>query len=385
MPPDLDSPKATAINPLTLGFIDDIIEQEYRNEFYLPFRRQTRIALILGMVFWALYSLLEVLFLPDQILHIIKIVHFIVLIFGVFVISASYRKFFKRFNQPILMVAALMAGMGLLAHMLLLPDMAMSHYFPGLMLLIFWSHSFIGLRFVRACFVSVLLLLLSILLFTMVRPMPFVNLVSFFYFLVATILFSATASYLSERQKRTTFLSKRELNNERNYHLTRSLHDNLTGLPNRELLNDRLELAVSQALRDERQSAGFFIDLDGFKAINDTYGHQIGDLVLREVATRFKEVMREADTLSRIGGDEFFVLAKDISTESFAKFFAGKLLNQLQKPFNLSEAFMLPGMTASIGICIFPYKHCTAVDIIRRADHAMLEVKRGAKAGIFFA
>lgn len=385
MPPDFNSSDTATINSFTLEFIDKAIEQEYRNEFYVSFCSQSRMALILGLVCWALYGLLEVWFFSDQILDVIKTAHVLVLLFGVLVIAASYTQIFRKFNQTILMTTSLAIGIGILAHMLFVPDLAMSHYFPGLMLLVFWSHSFIGLRFLRACFVSALILIMLMLIFTILHPVPFVNLVNYFYYLVATILFSATANYLAEQQRRTTFLNKRDLNDERNYHLTRSLHDRLTGLPNRELLNDRLELAVSHAVRDERQSAGFFIDLDGFKTINDTYGHQIGDLVLREVASRFKDVMRETDTLSRIGGDEFFVLAKDVSTESFARFFAEKLLNQLQRPFNLSEAFILPSMTASIGVCIFPYKHCTAVDIIRRADHAMLEVKRGSKAGIFFS
>jgi diguanylate cyclase (GGDEF)-like protein len=163
------------------------------------------------------------------------------------------------------------------------------------------------------------------------------------------------------------------------------LHDSLTGLPNRELLDDRLEQAISQASRDERQCAGLFIDLDGFKTINDTYGHDVGDLFLKEVAARFKDIVREADTLSRIGGDEFFVLARNILTMDAAKILAEKLLNQLQAPFMLDNEIIVPSMTASIGICIFPYKHCTPIDIVRRADQAMYGVKRRNKAGVAFA
>jgi diguanylate cyclase (GGDEF)-like protein len=385
MPFERYSSDAALINPVTLEFNDDLIEQAYRQETLESFCRQARVALIMGMVIWGLYTLLDTIFLSGQEQYLIRIIHFSILVSGAAVIATTYHPLFGRFNQPILMLITLVAGIGLLAKMMLLPDITLSHYFPGLLLLVFWSHSFTGLRFVRACFASLLLLLLSFIMFTIVRPMPFENLVSFFYYLIAAILFAATASYISERQERTTFLRKQELDHERKHHLSRSLHDHLTGLPNRELLNDRLELAISQATRDGRQSAGFFIDLDGFKAINDTYGHQIGDLILLEVATRFKEVMRDTDTLSRIGGDEFFVLAVDISTDGFARFIAEKLLNQLQKTFVLSDAFVLPSMTASIGICIFPYKHCTSVDIIRRADHAMLEVKRHEKAGIVFA
>ncbi len=292
---------------------------------------------------------------------------------------------FKSLNQQILTALTFISAVGLLAVMRLLPETAGSHYFPGLVLAIFWGHSFSGLRFIYASFTSLVILMAFNLLFIIFHPMSIAELVSTNFYIVATITLAVGASYLSERQSRILFLQERKLDNERQHQLNRALHDSLTGLPNRDLLHDRLEQAISQASRDERPCAGLFIDLDGFKSINDTYGHNVGDLFLKEVAARFKDIMRETDALSRIGDDEFFVLARDISTKDAAKVLADKLLNQLQSPFTLEDGTILPGATVSIGVCIFPYKYCTPMDVVRRADQAMYEIKRGNKAGVAFA
>jgi len=150
-------------------------------------------------------------------------------------------------------------------------------------------------------------------------------------------------------------------------------------------LHDRIEQAIHYASRNSQVCAGLFIDLDKFKPINDTYGHAVGDMVLKEVSARFKNVMREADTLARLGGDEFFVLAKDIQTQEEAEAFAHKLLQQLRIPLTSINAFNSNSVSASIGICMFPYPHATAIDVVRRADQAMYHVKRMSKDGIAVA
>lgn len=382
---DQFSPKDLSIHSATLEFGSRQLEIEYHHYSFRSLTRQARIALILGLSLWIFYSLLDYLFVPSNHVSAIWNIRTIIICAAIVVFVTTYHPIFEHFDQQLLTVLALVNAVGLLIKMWLLPEVAVSHYFPGLILAIFWSHNFSGMRFIFASFTSMIVFIVFNLLFVVFNPIPIAELVSTNFYILASIILAVCASYLSERQSRMLFLHERELDNESKRQLSRALHDSLTGLPNRELLDDRLEQAINQTSRDERQCAGLFIDLDGFKSVNDTHGHEVGDLFLKEIAARFKDIMREADTLSRIGGDEFFVLARDIQTTDSAKILAGKLLNQLQTPFMLDDKIIVPSMTASIGICIFPYKHCTPVDVIRRADQAMYEVKRGIKGGVAFA
>jgi diguanylate cyclase (GGDEF)-like protein len=129
-------------------------------------------------------------------------------------------------------------------------------------------------------------------------------------------------------------------------------HDPLTGLPNRLLLGDRLHKALQRAHRDENGLAVLFIDLDRFKNINDTLGHQVGDRVLCEVAWRLSRLMRESDTVGRLGGDEFLIIIEDIFDPTAVSHIAEKILNALQdSPVTVEQEFYVG---ASIGISLFP-------------------------------
>lgn len=114
-------------------------------------------------------------------------------------------------------------------------------------------------------------------------------------------------------------------------------HDSLTDLPNRYLFEDRLRLALKYAKRNQRQLGVLFIDLDGFKAVNDTHGHDIGDMLLKAVSDRIASLLRVSDTLSRVGGDEFIVLLPEIADSDDGLHVAGKLLDALAEPFDIAE------------------------------------------------
>jgi diguanylate cyclase (GGDEF)-like protein len=146
---------------------------------------------------------------------------------------------------------------------------------------------------------------------------------------------------------------------------------------------DRIEQALYDAKRNKQVAAGIFMDLDNFKAVNDTYGHLAGDNVLLTVAKRLTESIRAADTVARLSGDEFFVLARDIKSIEHAKTFAEKLLNQIKLPYSFEGKPLDIPLSASIGICIFPYEGVTPIDVIGRADRAMYQVKLNEKSGIF--
>ena len=215
-------------------------------------------------------------------------------------------------------------------------------------------------------------------MFGAVHAYPFEVLASHDFFILSANLIGGTAGYLNEKQKRLLFLRERELNEERHKQLTRALHDSLTGLPNRELLHDRLEQALMRAQRDEVTYCGYFIDLDGFKSVNDRLGHQIGDQLLHQVAQQLKRTVRQSDTIARLGGDEFYYLAEGIRTEADATALAHKIIQSIETAMG-DVAADLP-LGASIGMCLFPYPGLTEVsDIIRQADHAMYRAKLGGK------
>lgn len=157
-----------------------------------------------------------------------------------------------------------------------------------------------------------------------------------------------------------------------------AFHDPLTSLPNRMLFNDRLEHGLAQAARHDRTLAVMFIDLDGFKAINDTHGHLAGDAILKTVALRLGEMTRDEDTLSRHGGDEFLYLLLELSNETDATMIAEKIIRILGEPctVNVSGAEISVTVGASIGIAIFPADGTTGESLVRCADKAMYRAKR---------
>ena len=159
-----------------------------------------------------------------------------------------------------------------------------------------------------------------------------------------------------------------------------AFHDVLTGLPNRALFNDRLEHSLAQAKRHGWSLAVMFFDLDKFKSINDTHGHDVGDAVLLEVARRLKENTREDDTVCRFGGDEFLYLLVEVPDGNTIAQIARKIIDAIQAPLpiNLRGLDLSLRIKTSIGISVYP-KHGATVDIlVKSADLAMYEAKKHA-------
>ncbi len=159
-------------------------------------------------------------------------------------------------------------------------------------------------------------------------------------------------------------------------------HDVLTGLPTRKLCIDRLNGAMAMARRQNSKAAVLFVDLDGFKNINDKFGHDVGDQVLRTVATRISSCLREIDTVARIGGDEFIVVLSNITEPSGAKKVAQTIIDVISQPFALRERTTI---SASIGIAFYPDHGSSPETLIKRADEAMYAVKQAGKNGLRFA
>lgn len=157
-------------------------------------------------------------------------------------------------------------------------------------------------------------------------------------------------------------------------------HDALTDLPNRALLNDRLRQAMAHAKRDRAKLAVLFIDLDRLKPVNDKLGHDVGDLLLMEVASRLRSVMaRKVDTVARLGGDEFVVLLPRINKESDAEAAAERVLSALRQPFKADQHVI--HISASIGVAFSPQHGLEVETLLKNADAAMYCAKRAGSDG----
>ena len=154
-------------------------------------------------------------------------------------------------------------------------------------------------------------------------------------------------------------------------------HDALTGLPNRTLFFDRIGQAIARARRTGARIATLYLDLDGFKSVNDTFGHGVGDGLLKEAAQRIKTCVRESDTAARMGGDEFALILSDIGTLDDARRVTECLLHTLSSPFVIQTHNCQVG--ASIGVALYPEHATTAEALVKRADAAMYWAKQSGK------
>ena len=172
------------------------------------------------------------------------------------------------------------------------------------------------------------------------------------------------------------------LNTERTIHYM-AHHDALTGLPNRRLMQDRLNQAILHARRQQKHVGLLFIDLDRFKLVNDTLGHETGDHVLRDIAQRLSKVVREGDTVSREGGDEFVIVLPNLAKPEAALIVANKVLIEMAKPINVAGHELT--VTASIGISHYPNDATDVQQLLKHADSAMYQAKdSGRNTSRFF-
>ncbi|MBL4901632.1 MAG: diguanylate cyclase [Desulfocapsa sp.] len=170
-------------------------------------------------------------------------------------------------------------------------------------------------------------------------------------------------------------ISQRKIS-ERQFH-HQLYHDTLTNLPNRSLFHDRLRLALSQARRNKTSLAVMFLDIDGFKGINDSFGHACGDAFLQTFGVRLRSCLRESDTLARMGGDEFAILIPRITSRKDIENIAKKIVDEFKIPFKMDHSEVLVGV--SIGIAVSPEDSDSGDELIQKADWAMYYVKHNGK------
>ena len=199
---------------------------------------------------------------------------------------------------------------------------------------------------------------------------------------------SATVHYTQQDQELLQFVSSQlaaAVERKRTHaHLEfLAQHDQLTHLANRALFLDRLQHALHRAQRDSSRLAVLYLDMDNFKKINDTFGHGTGDQLLREVAHRLRQCVRESDTVGRLGGDEFAIVLDDISRQEDAAMVAGKIVEALSAPYLIDGKTL--GSSPSVGIAVYPEHGQSDLQLIQLADDAMYRAKHNGGKGHAFA
>lgn len=177
----------------------------------------------------------------------------------------------------------------------------------------------------------------------------------------------------------TDITFRKEIENQLRLQAT---HDTLTGLPNRYLFTDRLSHAIAQADRAAQKAALLFVDLDGFKEVNDRHGHAAGDQLLVEVAKRLQALVRASDTVARLAGDEFTLILSGVIKSHDARIVAEKVVETLSKPFLLKEC--QASISASVGIALYPDDASDSDKLLIAADAAMYSIKQKGKNGYGF-
>lgn len=162
-----------------------------------------------------------------------------------------------------------------------------------------------------------------------------------------------------------------------------ALHDELTGLPNRRLLLDRLSLSIAHARRNKRTMAVMYLDLDGFKQINDTLGHSAGDTLLGMVAERLVAAVRQIDTVARLGGDEFVIASGEVNHADDVAKLVTKVILAVSQPYSIDGHAV--NVTASVGVGVYPLDGEEAETLMKNADRALYEAKHAGKNAYRFA
>jgi len=196
-----------------------------------------------------------------------------------------------------------------------------------------------------------------------------------------TLLLNARQIKLKVNKERIILLAIEDITERKKYEekiQQMAFHDSLTGLPNRKLFSDRLGIVLAQAKRNKKKVGIVMLDLDNFKDVNDTLGHDVGDILLKAVAERLSGTLRKSDTVARFGGDEFVLIFPDMEVIEEAIQVAQKIIDRFHKPFLIDTHQLV--VTTSIGIAVYPNDGMDEKILMKNADIAMYQAKQAGRA-----
>lgn len=361
------------MHPATLRFREWSLERDYVQSM----RRQTaavvRFGILLVLTVYLLFGMLDLWIAPNY-AGLSWTLRAAVFIATAVLFAVSFTRLFEQHRETFMLPFCLLLGMGMTALLSALPGDDIDQYYAGYMLIIVGAYTVLGLRFVNATFVSLAMLVMYLTVEFLFHSHAGARPINNGAFIFSALIISAVGGYIYERQRRLAHFRLRLIEHERARSEHSALHDPLTGLPNRRLLMERMHRALARDKRYHTYAAALFIDLDNFKPVNDRYGHDFGDKLLRAVAERLKEVVRDTDTVTRVGGDEFVVLLEDLVEPECAELLMQRMLLAFAAPFSIEGEVLRVEM--SVGCALDPVDARAPRELLQAADRAMYEMKQ---------
>ncbi|HEU0265208.1 MAG TPA: diguanylate cyclase, partial [Geobacterales bacterium] len=363
------------------------LEHAFRDYFFDKSLKRLRIALLTGIIFYALFAIDDLLLLPDLIGKLWLIRFAIVVPFGLLIFLFTFSPLFRRFMQPAVWLAMQVGGLGIIAMIALDPERVGSYHNAGLLLDIMYSFTLVGLRFWYSLSWAATLLT-AYLLVSIPSPVPAAVVVHNFFTLFAAANIGAISNYLLERYMRKDFLQtllleeeKRELQVAGEKLHALSIIDDLTGIANRRHFELFINQEWQRALRNQTPISLILYDIDFFKPYNDGYGHQAGDTCLRRVAQLIQaSIHRPGDLAARYGGEEFVVVLSGV--EMYAALALAEKCRQAIEKSAIPHRFAPTGrvVTVSAGVAtVTPHGSQDRQELIESADQALYAAKHGGR------
>ncbi|MGB9893445.1 MAG: GGDEF domain-containing protein [Candidatus Saccharicenans sp.] len=283
----------------------------------------------------------------------------------IIILILSYQKFFVRYYQLIASFVILVGGGGILAMLAIIPAPAQYLYSQGLMLVLIYNYTFLSLRFIYATFDYLAITIAFEIISTRVNPLPFYAFINNNFFLLSANFIGMVVAYYLERLNRDNFLHGVSMKKMAEV-------DSLTGLLNRGFFMEEVKSLLNRPGRIDGLSAFCILDLDGFKEINDTLGHPLGDEILINLGKTITAKMRSTDVIGRLGGDEIGFFFLDIKKPDDILNIFEKLKNEFQQTkLGVSQA-----ITFSVGCILFGPGIRDVIQCYARADRALLQAKQ---------
>jgi diguanylate cyclase (GGDEF)-like protein len=372
------------LNKITLHFDSSSLDKQFDDSIRAFRNPQMRLAMLLVSFLYGILGVLDPYFSDGEVVSKAQLLHFLVIIPMLWIAIAigsvnKTNKFFVPF-------AVITTATAALCHLYLVHLTGLrSPYVPELYFMVLWIFTVAGFRLRLATPLAMGIILAAILNAALLPNQESSVLYAYYFWLLVSLSLAYLGGHLLEYYSKINFyntqlllgdIEERKALQEQLQHA--AFHDPLTGLPNRMLLDDRLDILISRAQRTKKKMGWIYVDLDHFKQVNDTFGHSVGDTLLTIVAQRLRECVRDTDTVGRLGGDEFTVLLDGIYSEDEVLVIAEKIRVELEAPYDIGRDQDFK-TSASIGVALYPDHGNDEAALSKSADEAMYRSKSEGK------
>jgi diguanylate cyclase (GGDEF)-like protein len=331
---------------------------------------QIRIITILTGVLYIIYSQIDQYVLPPNIMNIASSIHLFVLAPILFFIT--FLTYFPKYYTYIINILIIVPLFATIANLFLVSNLeSFSIYMTEIYLIIFWIFTISGLKLKQSSLSVFLVSLIAFINYYFIFPLPKELFIMHGFWMMSVISFGFVGAFLIERLSKINFINYEKLENS-------AVKDNLTGLYNRTKLNEVLQRELDRSKRFNHKFSFIFIDIDYFKDVNDTYGHQIGDYFLIEITSFISNNSRSTDILFRWGGEEFVILCLEVDKENILKH-----VENLRQKIEFHKFESIGNKTVSIGVTLSKNDDSTT-SIVKRADEALYMAKNNGRNQIIF-